>query len=46
MNHDSRFAYLQIEKKMQKQICLKTAYDNLLFTDKEVTLFFLAGETN
>lgn len=26
--------------KKKKQICLKTVYDNLLFTDKEVTLFF------
>jgi hypothetical protein len=43
VNHDSQFAYLQIEK---KQICLKTAYDNLLFTDKEASLFFLAGEIN
>lgn len=35
----TQFAYFQMEKN-KKQICLKIAYDNLLFTDKEVALFF------
>lgn len=29
----------KLKKKNQKQICLKTVYDNLLFTDKKVSLF-------
>lgn len=35
----TQFAYLQTEKN-HKQTCLKTAHDNLLFTDKEVALSF------
>lgn len=35
----TQFAYLQIAKK--PYICLKTAYDNLLFTDKIITSFFV-----
>lgn len=44
----TQFAYLQIAKK-NPYICLKTAYDNLLFTDKIITSFFVcwgAGEIN
>lgn len=41
MNRDSICILANWRKKQhKKQICLKTAYDNPLFTDKEASLFF------